>query len=93
MIAKSVFYMAPVQGYYYIPIPHYYRMNLKVVIEEDTEDGGFIISCPALPGCHSEGETVEEALVNIRDAIQGCLAVLNDRAEENQGSRVMEIAI
>ena len=43
-------------------------MNLKVVIEEDTEDGGFIVSCPALPGCHSEGETVEEALVNIRDA-------------------------
>lgn len=37
-------------------------MNLKVVIEEDTEDGGFIVSCPALPGCHSEGETVEEAL-------------------------------
>ncbi|WP_319579410.1 type II toxin-antitoxin system HicB family antitoxin [uncultured Methanospirillum sp.] len=43
-------------------------MNLKVVIEEDTEDDGFIISCPALPGCHSEGETVEEALANIRDA-------------------------
>ncbi|WP_256664171.1 type II toxin-antitoxin system HicB family antitoxin [Methanospirillum purgamenti] len=33
-------------------------MNLKVVIEEDTEDGGFIVSCPALPGCHSEGERV-----------------------------------
>ena len=54
-------------------------MNLKVVVEEDTEDGGFIVSCPAIPGCHSEGETVEEALVNIRDAIQGCLAVLNIR--------------
>nr|WP_319539134.1 type II toxin-antitoxin system HicB family antitoxin [uncultured Methanospirillum sp.] len=50
-------------------------MNLKIVIEENTEDDGFIISCPALPGCHSEGETVEEALVNIRDAIQGCLVV------------------
>jgi hypothetical protein len=35
-------------------------MNLKVVIEEDTEDGGFIVSCPALPGCHSKGETVEK---------------------------------
>ncbi len=43
-------------------------MNLNVVIEEETEDGGFIVSCPALPGCHSEGETVNEALINIRDA-------------------------
>ena len=68
-------------------------MNLKVVIEEDTEDGGFIVSCPALPGCHSEGETVEEALVNIRDAIQGCLAVLNERAHQSQSARVMEITV
>jgi len=42
-------------------------MTLKVVLEEDTEDGGFIVSCPALPGCHSEGETGEKDLVNIRD--------------------------
>ncbi|NLV26576.1 MAG: type II toxin-antitoxin system HicB family antitoxin [Methanomicrobiales archaeon] len=53
-------------------------MNLKVIIEEDTEDGGFIVSCPALPGCHSEGETVEEALENIKDAIQGCLPLFNE---------------
>ena len=70
-----------------------YQMNLKVVIEEDTEDGGFIVSCPALPGCHSEGETVEEALVNIKDAIQGCLAVLNKRAQLSQSVRVMEITV
>nr|WP_319539152.1 type II toxin-antitoxin system HicB family antitoxin [uncultured Methanospirillum sp.] len=70
-----------------------YQMNLKVVIEEDTEDGGFIVTCPALPGCHSEGETVEEALVNIRDAIQGCLAVLNERAQQTQSGRVMEITV
>lgn len=50
---------------YYINASQKYLMNLKVIIEEDTEDGGFIVSCPALPGCHSEGETVEEALANI----------------------------
>ena len=55
-------------------------MNLKVVIEEDTEDGGYVVSCPALPGCHSQGETVEEALANIEDAIRGCIEALNDRA-------------
>jgi predicted RNase H-like HicB family nuclease len=62
-------------------------MNLKVVIAEDHEDGGFVVSCPALPGCHSEGETIEEALQNSRDAIQGCLAVLNERAQQIRGAR------
>jgi len=52
-------------------------MNLKVIVKEDKEDGGYNVSCPALPGCHSQGETVEEALENIKDAIEGCLAVLN----------------
>lgn len=56
-------------------------MNFKVVIKLDEEDGGYIVSCPALPGCHSQGETVEEALENIKDAISGCLKVLNDRAK------------
>jgi len=68
-------------------------MNLKVVIAEDPEDGGFIVSCPALPGCHSEGETIEEALQNIRDAIQGCLAVLNERAQQTRGARIIEISV
>jgi predicted RNase H-like HicB family nuclease len=68
-------------------------MNLKVVIENDPEDGGYIVSCPALPGCHSEGDTIEEALQNIRDAIQGCLDVLNERAEQNRGKRVVEISV
>jgi predicted RNase H-like HicB family nuclease len=68
-------------------------MNLKVVISEDPEDGGFIVSCPALPGCHSEGETIEEAITNIRDAIEGCLTVLNERAQQIPGARVIEISI
>ncbi|KUG14044.1 hypothetical protein ASZ90_016319 [hydrocarbon metagenome] len=68
-------------------------MNLKVVIENDPEDGGYIVSCPALPGCHSEGDTIEEALQNIRDAIQGCLDVLNERAQQNQGKRIVEISV
>ncbi len=54
-------------------------MIFKVVVTPDPEDGGFTVSCPALPGCHSEGESLEEALENIRDAIAGCVAVLNER--------------
>jgi predicted RNase H-like HicB family nuclease len=47
-------------------------MKYKVVLHQDEE--GFSISCPALPGCHSQGETEREALENIRDAIQEYLA-------------------
>ena len=39
------------------------------VLMEAEEEGGFHISCPALKGCHSQGETQEEALANIREAI------------------------
>ena len=61
-------------------------MNLKVIVKEDKEDGGYNVSCPALPGCHSQGETVEEALENIKDAIEGCLAVLNERVKITSSS-------
>ncbi|HIH04508.1 MAG TPA: type II toxin-antitoxin system HicB family antitoxin [Methanoregulaceae archaeon] len=68
-------------------------MNLKVVIEEDTEDGGYVVSCPALPGCHSQGETVEEALANIEDAIRGCIDTLNDRAARVGGATVLDVTV
>jgi len=51
-------------------------MHLKVVLEEDEEAGGFIVSCPSLPGCFSQGDTKEEALENIKEAIQACLESL-----------------
>lgn len=60
--------------------------NYRVVLQPDLEDGGYIVECPALPGCASQGETVEEALSMIRDAIRGHLAVLRkrDRAKGRQ---------
>ena len=68
-------------------------MEFKVVITEDSEDGGYVVSCPALPGCHSQGDTMDEALENIRDAIQGCIAALNDRAEHLAGVVVREVSV
>ena len=44
-------------------------MKLKVVLEP-SEDGGYTIYAPSLPGCISEGDTKEEALANIREAIE-----------------------
>ncbi len=47
----------------------------KVVLHPDLEDGGFWVECPSLPGCSSQGDTVEEALDMIRDAISACLEI------------------
>ena len=51
-------------------------MMRQVVLIPDLEDGGYTVEVPSLPGCVSEGDTVEEALKNIKDAIQGYLASL-----------------
>ena len=56
-------------------------MRYAVVVTPDLEDGGFVVECPAIPGCVSEGDTVEEAIANIREAIEGCLAVLREKGE------------
>ena len=50
-------------------------MNYKVILVPE-EEGGYSVSCPALPGCHSQGETVEEALANIKEAVSLYLEVL-----------------
>jgi predicted RNase H-like HicB family nuclease len=60
-------------------------MRYPVVLTPDLEDGGFIVECPALPGCVSEGDTVEEALANIKDAIEGCLAVMREHGDPIPG--------
>jgi len=43
---------------------------------EKGEDFGYVAHCPAIPGCHSQGETLEEVIANIRDAIRGCIEAL-----------------
>jgi len=55
-------------------------MKYRVVIEPD-EDGAFVAECPALPGCISQGKTRDEAIANIKDAIEGYLASLRKHGE------------
>jgi len=50
-------------------------MKFRVLIEQD-EDGVFIASCPTFPGCVSDGPTREQAVVNIKDALEGYLTSL-----------------
>jgi len=52
-------------------------MKFKIIVQPD-EDDYFVAECPVLPGYISQGETREEALENIQDAIQGYLASLNE---------------
>jgi len=52
-----------------------------LVYIEPAEEGGYIVSVPALPGCVTQGETREEALAMARDAIQGYIASLRKHGE------------
>ena len=67
-------------------------MQFKVILEPG-ENGYIVAHCPALPGCVSQGKTVDQALENIKDAIQGCLEVLNERAVAKAKQTVMEVTI
>lgn len=48
--------------------------EFPIVLTPDEDGVGFVVECPVLPGCISQGDTREEALTNIREAIQLCLA-------------------
>jgi predicted RNase H-like HicB family nuclease len=55
-------------------------MKSKIIIEQD-EDGFFIAECPNLPGCISQGKTLQEAKANIKEAIKGYLESLKKHNE------------
>ena len=55
-------------------------MKYKVVLQQSEE--GFSVSCPGLPGCWSQGETEQEAIENIKDAIQEYLAAIDDSVKD-----------
>lgn len=63
-------------------------MRSFAVYLEPAEEGGYTVTCPALPGCISEGDTRAEALTNIKDAIEGYLLTL-----QNHGLPVPNVEI
>lgn len=68
-------------------------MKLKVVIH-DAEEGGYWAEVPAIPGCATEGDTFEELLANLYEAVEGCLSVDVEEPKEPGGrSRMMEITV
>jgi predicted RNase H-like HicB family nuclease len=67
-------------------------MKLRVVLEP-SEEGGFTAIVPSLPGCLSEGDTREEALANIQDAIRLYLEPVDDDVALSPDAEVIEIAV
>ncbi len=56
-------------------------LDYKVILEKDPKSG-YIVVCPSFQGCYSQGETIEEALENIKEAIELCIEDLKIRGEE-----------
>ena len=67
-------------------------MKLKVVLET-SEDGGFTVYVPSLPGCVSEGDSREEAMANIREAIELYLEPTEDDYLPQENTEVVELAL
>jgi predicted RNase H-like HicB family nuclease len=67
-------------------------MKLKVVVRE-AEEGGFWAEVPAIPGCATQGDTFEELLANLYEAVEACLSVDLDQIEIANNDRILEIAV
>jgi len=67
-------------------------MKIKAVVHE-AEEGGYWAEVPAIPGCATQGETLEELLTNLHEAIEGCLSIEVAQTESHPKDRVFEIAV
>jgi predicted RNase H-like HicB family nuclease len=67
-------------------------MKIKVVVHE-AEEGGYWAEVPAIPGCVAQGETIEELLTNLHEAVEGCLSVDVEPARTTGTERVLEITV
>jgi predicted RNase H-like HicB family nuclease len=64
-----------------------------VVIHEDSE-AGFWAEVPALPGCYSQGETIEELMGNVREAVAGVLEVMKEQGKRPEANiRILDVAV
>jgi predicted RNase H-like HicB family nuclease len=67
-------------------------MKIKVVVHE-AEDGGYWAEVPAIPGCATQGDDMEELMSNLREAIEGCLSVDVSEPQPGGKQQVLEIAV
>jgi len=67
-------------------------MKLKVIIHT-AQEGGYWAEVPAIPGCMTQGETMQELIENLYDAVQGCLSIDMDEVHLTGNDTVMELAV
>jgi predicted RNase H-like HicB family nuclease len=67
-------------------------MKLKVIIHE-AEEGGYWAEVPAIPGCMTQGETMQELIENLYDAVEGCLSIDMDKIQLKHNDKIMELAV
>lgn len=67
-------------------------MKIKAGVH-DAEEGGYWAGVPAIPGCATQGKSMEELLRNLHEAIEGCLSVDVAEPEPDDKSRILEIAV
>jgi predicted RNase H-like HicB family nuclease len=67
-------------------------MKIKVIVHE-AEEGGYWAEVPAIPGCATEGDTFEELLHNLYEAVEGCLSVDVKTVQASEKDKVIEIAV
>ena len=67
-------------------------MKLKVIIHE-AEEGGYWAEVPSIPGCATPGETFDELLRNIYEAVEGCLSIDMKDIKITEKDKVLEIAV
>ncbi len=60
---------------------NYHNQVFPVILEED-ESGGYVVINPAIEGCYSQGETIEEALRNIKEATELCLEEMREKSRK-----------
>ncbi len=67
-------------------------MKLKAIIHK-SDEGGYWAEVPALPGCVTQGETLPELNVNLREAIEGWLSVDSQQEETQPDDQIVEVAV
>jgi predicted RNase H-like HicB family nuclease len=68
------------------------NMKIKVIVHK-AEEGGYWAQVPAIPGCATQGDTFEELLKNLYEAVEGCLSVDVSPDQAKSGGKVMEIVV
>ena len=67
-------------------------MKINIIVHR-AEEGGFWAEVPSIPGCASQGETMDELMRNVHEAIEGCLSVPVDQPSSQLDDQIIELAL